>query len=339
MFRIDNTESRRILPNYYAILDGRKSALYLRTKNIVVDADLNDTTENLWNIHNLVMSSTKFESIPDKRKVSLLELKYELAKRIYKKCNFCERKCGADRSSNRRGHCRVLESKIASEFIHWGEEPEIIPSYTIFFSGCTFNCVFCQNWDISQFADSGSFVSPETVARWIERRQCRNVNWVGGDPTPNVLFILETLKYCDKNIPIVWNSNMYMSLDTMKILDMIVDLYLTDFKYGNDTCAKRLSNVPNYWSVITRNHKIANEQCEMIIRHLVLPNHVDCCSKPALKWISENLNLDSVRVNVMAQYRPEYKAYKYEDIDRRLRGNEFREAYRYAERLGLSLTD
>ncbi|RLI92636.1 MAG: radical SAM protein [Candidatus Altiarchaeales archaeon] len=264
-----------------------------------------------------------------------LEEKISIANKILEKCHFCERRCGVNRLEGEKGYCGVLESRISSEFIHWGEEPEIIPSYTIFFAGCTFRCVFCQNWDISQFPSNGVHIKPETLANMISSASARNVNWVGGDPTPNLAYILEVLNNLERNIPQVWNSNMYLTKESMSLLDGVIDVYLTDFKYGNDKCAERLSNVRNYCSVVKRNHKIAKEQCEMIIRHLVMPNHLECCTFPILEWISRNL--ENVRVNVMAQYRPEYRAMEFEDINRRLDMNEFREAIEFARELGLDL--
>jgi putative pyruvate formate lyase activating enzyme len=239
----------------------------------------------------------------------------------------------------KEGHCHVVESKVSSEFVHWGEEPELVPSHTIFFSGCTFNCAFCQNWDISQNPKSGDTLSPKRVAEIIKRRSdsTRNTNWVGGDPTSNLPFILDVLTYCNVNTPQVWNSNMYLTEKSMKLLEGLIDIYLTDFKYGNSECAKRLSNVDNYWDIVTRNHKIAKNQCEMIIRHLVLPGHFKCCTKPILEWIAKNL--ENVRVNVMDQFRPAYNAYEYEELTERLTREEFKRAYEFALNLGLSLTD
>jgi putative pyruvate formate lyase activating enzyme len=130
---------------------------------------------------------------------------------------------------------------------------------------------------------------------------------------------------------------MYLTKQSMKLLDGIIDVYLTDFKYGNNQCAKRLSNVDNYWEIVTRNHKIARAQCEMIIRHLVLPNHFECCTKPVLKWIADNL--DNVRVNVMDQFRPEYEADEYEELTRKLTIEEFKSSQKFALDKGLSLTD
>ena len=250
-------------------------------------------------------------------------------------CILCERRCGALRLEGERGYCGVTEPRIASEFLHFGEESILVPSHTIFFSGCNFRCVFCQNWDISQYPDSGIYVEPEAMAERIERRwpYSKNVNWVGGEPTPNLQYIISVLEHLNVPIPQVWNSNMYLTEEAMEVVNEITDLYLTDFKYGNDGCALRLSNAPKYWETVTRNHLMA--EGDMIIRHLVLPNHLECCTKPVLEWIKEN-RPDAV-VNVMAQYRPEYMASKYGDISRGLRNSEYSEAVRYARELELRL--
>ena len=235
-----------------------------------------------------------------------------------------------------RGVCNVSRSMIASEFIHMGEEEILIPSYTIFFSGCTFNCVFCQNWDISQYP-VGLYIKPDVLANMIEKRSkqgARNVNWVGGDPTPNIPYIIDTLINCDVSIPQIWNSNMYCSIESMKLLDGIIDLYLTDFKYGNDNCALRLSKVRNYLQVVKRNHLLAYNQADILIRHLVMPNHVDCCSIPIIRWIAENL--PDTPVNIMNQYHPEYKAKEYDDIARLPTTEEIQRVLEEARKLGIT---
>jgi putative pyruvate formate lyase activating enzyme len=130
---------------------------------------------------------------------------------------------------------------------------------------------------------------------------------------------------------------MYLSVETMKLLNGIVDVYLTDWKYGNDKCASRLSNAPKYTGIMERNHRLGREHAEMIIRHLVLPGHIDCCTRPALTWIAENLK--DVQVNVMAQYRPEHRALEFDDIAHPLTLAEYREAIEIAETLGLDLCD
>lgn len=265
-----------------------------------------------------------------------LQDKVEEAENIMECCHFCERRCNVNRLRGERGYCRVLEPRISSEFIHIGEEPELVPSHTIFFAGCTFRCVYCQNWDISQHPERGSYIKPDGLARLIESRTARNVNWVGGDPTPNIAYILKVLEALDKNTPQVWNSNMYLTEDAMNLLDGVVDVYLTDFKYGNDECAERLSDVRDYMRITERNHEIAGKQAELLIRHLMLPGHLDCCTIPILEWIAENT--EAAKVNIMAQYRPMYRAMDYPELRGRLDFRQYNEALNAARDLGLNLT-
>lgn len=324
---------RVLLSDYFEILEKKRTAKYLQTKSVPVSFKNLESTDNLWKKHNKLIKNIKFNN--DEPKQSLLDLKIELASRIFKKCCFCERRCGVDRTK-KSGNCGVMESNVSSEFLHIGEEHVLVPSHTIFFSGCTFHCVFCQNWDISQ-VNTGFYVKPEELVNIIHERKiqgAKNVNWVGGDPTPNLLYILKVLKLLSDNTPQVWNSNMYCSTETMKLLDGIIDLYLTDFKYGNNDCALRLSKVDNYMEIVERNHKIALENGVMIIRHLVMPNHLECCSKPIMDWIADNL-LNTV-VNIMAQYRPEYHAYDYKDISEHVSIDEVLEVKEYADKLNIN---
>jgi len=323
---------QNILSNYFQILDENRTAKYLECKYIAVEFKVKDSLDNLWKIHDVALKNLKIQDIkPDQ---SLFDLKIEIASRIFRNCCFCERRCGVDRTK-KSGNCGVKEPKISSEFLHIGEEKVLVPSYTIFFSGCTFHCVFCQNWDISQ-VNTGLFIKPEKLVDMINKRKqqgAKNVNWVGGDPTPNLLYILKVLKLCNDNIPQIWNSNMYYSSESKKLLDGVIDLYLTDFKYGNNNCAKRLSKVDNYLEIVKRNHKAAYINGDMIIRHLVMPNHIDCCSKPILKWISENL--PNAVLNIMSQYRPEYHAYDYEDISKSLSMVDYIMVKEYADEQGV----
>lgn len=299
-----------------------------------------DKSENSWADHENIRDSAKYHklSLNDFKKsdFSYLDLKIELAEKIFEKCYFCEKRCYAERNVN-KGECGVLKPKIASEFLHIGEEAPLVPSHAIFFAGCNFECIYCQNWDISQSANLGMEIVEDQLAKIIDLRRrdgSRNVNFVGGDPTPNLLYILKTMRLSIENVPVVWNSNFYMSEDAMKLLDGFTDLYLSDFKYGPSDCVQRLSGVSNYWNVVTRNHKMAKNAGDMIIRHLVLPNHVECCSKPILKWIRDNLGEKTV-VNIMGQYRPVYRAAECAEIARYPYPEEIEEVKSYAKRIGL----
>ncbi len=335
------------LPRYAELLDGVRWPQYIHARRWGVEFDAKGETEILWELHDAATAELRASGVldepaekgsrpPEPAERSLLDLKAELAERLASECELCERRCRADRASGKAGVCGVLEARVSSSFLHHGEEYELVPSHTIFFAGCNLECQFCQNHDISRRPRSGKALSPERCADLIEADEwsSRNVNWVGGDPIPNVPFILRTLRVLGggRPRPQVFNSNMYMTEGVMRLLDGVVDVYLADFKYGNDDCARRLSHVDRYFEVVSRNHRMASEQAELIVRHLVLPGHVDCCSLPVLDWLRENIG--PVRVNVMDQYRPVYKAHEHEDIDRRLTTGEFLRAYRHAEELG-----
>jgi putative pyruvate formate lyase activating enzyme len=327
-------ETRGLLSDYFDILEENRIAKFLQNKDIPVTFKITDSTGDLWKVHDRSINNLNLSNV--RLNQSLLDLKIELANRIFENCNFCERRCNVDRNK-KAGNCGVKQPGVTSEFLHIGEEGVLVPSHTIFFSGCTFHCVFCQNWDISQ-VNSGIFIDPEKLIDIIHKRNqqgSRNVNWVGGDPTPNLYYILTVLKKLDDNIAQIWNSNMYCSTETMNLLNRVIDLYLTDFKYGNDKCAKRLSLVDNYFKVVKRNHIIAHENGNMIIRHLVMPNHVDCCSKPIMKFISKNL--PNACVNIMAQYRPEYHAKEFDDISRYIQMEEVIEVKDFANGLKIHL--
>ncbi|HDD72497.1 MAG TPA: radical SAM protein [Candidatus Aenigmarchaeota archaeon] len=223
---------------------------------------------------------------------------------------------------------------VTSMFAHWGEEEFLIPSFTVFFWSCNFSCVYCQNWQISQRYEKPRKISEEELAEAIDSCGCRNVNFVGGEPTPYLPFILKTLKLVKRDIPVVWNSNFYMSEKSMHLLRNVVDVYLSDFKYGNNRCAERLSGVKNYTEIVKRNHVLAFRDSDLVVRHLVLPGHIECCSKPVLDFIAENFG-KGVIVNIMPQYRPEYRAYRYRNLNRALTNEEFKAVLDYAEKLGL----
>lgn len=337
------------LKRYFLVVDDSLPARFRVCKRVPIEIDLESEEEELWNEHDRVIGKLRdtLRKV-DEGKIeldeleaperSLLDLKVALAKKTLASCHFCERRCHADRRGGEVGFCEVGEApRVASSFVHRGEEPELVPSFTIFFSGCTFECQFCQNWDISQNPKSGPKSSPEEISSSISamrRKGVRNVNWVGGDPTPNLHNVLTSLNESETNIPSVWNSNLYLSSEGMKLLSGTQDVYLTDFKYGNNDCALKYSKAPDYWGIISRNHKLAFDDAEMIIRHLVLPNHVECCTKGILEWIGAELNPE-VRVNLMNQYRPMARAGEYPEISRHVSSEEMNRALEIAEEVGL----
>lgn len=342
---------REILSWYYRVMDNRAPAKFIICRRIEGEDPTKLDMENLWDLHrklskdfdrvfrDIKSERMEIEDLPTPR-FNFLDLKVEIAKNIFRRCHFCERRCEVDRRMV-EGDCKVDFTYVHSWFHHHGEEPPLVPSGTIFYGGCNFHCVFCQNYDISQeYPKEGVRVSSRELAL-IEKKLriegARNINHVGGDPIPSTYVILESFKYLDVNVPQLWNSNMYCSVETMALLREVIDIWLPDFKYGSNTCARRLSLVEDYWEITTRNLEMAYNSGDMIIRHLVLPNHIECCSKPVLRWIGKNC--PRALVNIMGQYRPEYLVARYPerwpDISRTPTPEEMEEVYRYAQKLGI----
>jgi putative pyruvate formate lyase activating enzyme len=293
--------------------------------------DINSVKKALPRYRKILMKKTKakFHNANLKEKV-------KKAYKILNSCELCERKCRVNRNET-KGVCKVGNKPIiSSAFVHIGEEPMLIPSFTIFFMGCTFHCQYCQNWSISQWFEKGRIITVKEIAEMIDKhKDCRNVNFVGGEPTPQLPFILDALQNLKANIPTVWNSNFYMSLKSMNLLKNVIDVYLSDWKYWSNKCAERLSKVKNYLEIVKRNHDLAFKDSEMIIRHLILPNHFECCTKPILNYVAENYG-ERLIINIMAQYKPEFKAHRYPDIARLPTQKELEKAWKLAEDLSLN---
>ncbi len=355
-----NKTMRKILRWYYSVMEDQRPAKFMIAKTISSREDPKKLDlENLWNLHREL--AKEFQSVfneIDREDISFeefrkryrfaepnfLDVKIEIAYRMLRECCFCERRCRVNRIEGGKGVCRLnTKVYVHSWFLHLGEEAPLVPSGTIFYGSCNFKCVYCQNWEISQ---EGIYNGVEVDARKLALIQkelriegARNINHVGGDPTPSAHVILESLKYLEINVPQLWNSNFYMTPELMELLKHVIDIWLPDFKYGNNECAKRLSRVDRYFEVVTRNLLEAINYGDMIIRHLVLPNHVECCSYRVLEWIAKNLPKDRVLVNIMDQYRPEYLVFRnprdYPDISRRPHRDELERVYLFAEKMGL----
>jgi putative pyruvate formate lyase activating enzyme len=237
---------------------------------------------------------------------SVLDLKVELADRMLGKCVLCERRCGADRAAGETGFCGVAsEARFFFEQTLWGEEQPLVPSHEVFLSGCNMRCRYCYSWEYVAEPDRGSPVSPEELARLIDRRHregALNVNLIGGEPTVHLPSILRALRLTETRTAVVWNSNFFMSGEAMSLLNGVVDLYVGDFRFGNDLCASEVAGTDGYFATASRNFEVAASSGELIIRHLLLPGHVDCCLHPIAEWVAAKL--PGVPFNLMFQYTP-----------------------------------
>ena len=268
-----------------------------------------------------------------------------------KSCNICPHKCGVNRSNGIKGRCKCDNKiKIALASVHNYEEPCISGkngSGTVFFSNCNLNCIYCQNYEISQLG-KGKEITIEHLAQIFIKQQEKNVNNINlVTPTMYVPQIIEAIKIARKkgfNIPIIYNSNGYENVETIKKLNGYIDIYLPDLKYYSNEIAKKYSKIDNYFEIATEaiqemirqvgipklNEKGVMQKGVMI-RHLVLPSYIEN-SKKVLKWIKDNLD-DKIYVSIMAQYFPTYKAKEYEKINRKLTKEEWKEIENYIEKL------
>lgn len=270
-----------------------------------------------------------------------------------KECNICPRNCKIDRTKGKYGYCKCDDKvKIALVSIHHYEEPCISGengSGTVFFSNCNLNCIYCQNYEISQ-QGKGREVSTEQLAKIFlkqQEKQVNNINLV--TPTMYAKQIKEALMIAKKeglSIPVIYNTNGYEMVETLKELEGLIDIYLPDLKYYSNELSKKYSKVDKYFEIVTKaiqemdrqvGRPIFNEngmiQKGVIIRHLVLPNHLQN-TKHILKWIKENMP-EGTYVSVMAQYFPTYQAKREGSLNRKLTKKEYQEIENYLYTLNL----
>ena len=271
---------------------------------------------------------------------------------VLSNCNVCPRNCGIDRNSEKVGFCKSGATvKVAKAYGHMWEEPCISGtkgSGTIFFSNCNLRCVFCQNHDISQFS-IGKEISVERLSEIFLEQQAKgyhNINLV--NPThyvPQIIAALDMAKKSGLTIPVVYNSNGYENIESIKALKGYIDVYIPDLKYFNDKYAIKYSSAPNYFNISSKvieemvaqvGTPVFNEDDIMIkgviIRHLMLPGLL-FDSKKVVDYIYKTFG-DSVYLSLMNQYTPMFKATEYAEINKPLNPNHYDSLIDYCIDLG-----
>lgn len=265
-------------------------------------------------------------------------------------CNLCAHNCNINRKYV-RGKCKCGNvSKVALSSLHMWEEPCISGgngSGTIFFSGCNFNCIFCQNYSISQTNKGIEYTDKELASLFIDlqNKNADNINLV--TPTPYVYNIIEAIKIARRKglaIPIIYNTNGYENVETIKMLSGYIDIYLPDFKYFDNDIGYMLSNCRKYFEVASNcilemQKQIGDNIFDkngimkrgLIVRHLVLPNHITQ-TKKIISWIKENMKNDTY-VSIMTQYFPTYRANENSLLNRKLSKMEYKIILKLVENL------
>jgi putative pyruvate formate lyase activating enzyme len=280
----------------------------------------------------------------------------EEAYKLLAPCRLCPRHCKVDRLNGQKGFCGIGAKAVVSSFgPHFGEERPLVGQHgsgTIFFAGCNLGCIFCQNYDISHLRE-GEEVSAETLASMmlaLQRRGCHNINFVTPTHvTPQIMEAVYIARESGLHIPTVYNCGGYESVETLKLLEGIIDIYMPDAKYGQGRWAKKFSGAADYPEVMKAALKEMHRQVGdlviehgialrgLLVRHLVMPNGV-AGSKEVIDFLAEEVSPNTY-INIMDQYHPCFRASEFEEINRRITHQEFMEVYLYAKKRGLRLAD
>lgn len=277
---------------------------------------------------------------------------------LMESCELCPRMCGVNRLEGEKGFCHADRQLVVSSFHpHFGEETPLVAtggSGTIFLTNCGLRCVFCINWGVSQEGE-GSATSIEAMSQMmliLQEKGCANINVV--TPThysPHIVLSLDKAAAKGLRLPVVYNTCGWERTEILRMLDGIVDIYLPDFKYSDDTNAAKYSSGADTYVVDTRqailemHRQVGTAKPTkrglinrgLMIRHLVMPNDVSG-TKEVIDWIAENLPKDTY-LNLMSQYRPMYKAPDYPELSRRITRSEYAEAVEWARTAGLTNLD
>ncbi len=267
-------------------------------------------------------------------------------------CNLCPRNCGVNRKAGELGFCRApAKLMVSSVGPHFGEEPPLVGwggSGTIFLTHCNLRCVFCQNFEISHMG-RGDPVDTERMAGfmlWLQDRGCHNINFV--TPThylPQILQALHKAALGGLRIPVVYNSGGYESLEIIRKMKGLIDIYMPDIKFFDSRACSSYLQAPDYGEVVRGVVKEMHGQVGdleiqdglatrgVLVRHLVMPGWVED-AKEIMGFIAREISVNTY-VNIMFQYRPLYRAHEFPEIARRPSLEEYREVCRYARALGL----
>jgi putative pyruvate formate lyase activating enzyme len=256
-------------------------------------------------------------------------------------CRLCAHNCGVNRLAGETGLCHAgAESRFFLAQVEVSDELELIPTFAVALSGCDLRCDFCitgaESWNPRAGLGFDAAAMAERAATAV-RNGARTIMVLGGEPTIHLPDVLEFVSRLPDSAKLVWKTNAHGSAQARELLDGMFDVWLADFKFGNDECAQRLAKIPDYVRIVQENLLWANEHSELIIRHLLMPGHVDCCWKPVAEWLAGNL--PGVKVNLRAGFWPAWHAARHKELSGPTSRKETEVANEIAEECGLNLIE
>lgn len=317
------------------LLSHQRSA-QLRCPSLTAEHLRSLSTSRLWDYHEAGRQAFEagellfdlepislFTDVPDhEATVSWLDLKRTLAYRHLQRCDFCVHHCGVNRTQEEQGYCQLgADSPYSGAYVHWGEEAPIRPTYAVFWGGCTMHCVYCHNWRDTFETQNQATLEPRLWLQMLRQQQgnYRTLSFIGGTSEPHLHTLLDCLvelaQVPELAAPVVLNHNATLSSVGLQLMEGVIDVYLPDYKHGNNRCAWQLTKIAHYQETLQANLAAYRRQdVGLLIRHLPIPGHLSCCTYPVLAWLSEHY--PEVTVNVMLNYQPMYKAEGLPEINR-----------------------
>lgn len=254
-------------------------------------------------------------------------------------CRLCGRRCGVDRTRGPAGACHApAEARVFDLSIDWAGEASLAPCAIASLSGCNMACAFCIVAEGSQNALHGAPFDPSAAAATINAQapHIRSFSVLGGEPTIHLPSALALASQVSAGIPFVWKTNACASEDALPLIADVADVVLADFKFGGDACAKRLAGYPDYTHTVRANLRFWRDRgTPLIVRHLLMPGHIQCCLRPVVNWMAREL--PGVRLSLMTGYRPAHRAAGDPLIGRLPASDEIARALTEAARAGVPL--
>ncbi len=272
---------------------------------------------------------------------SLAKSRISKAWKLLESCELCAHRCGVNRlAGSTAGRCHVgNDSRIFSAQIEVSDELEVIPTFAIAFGGCDMRCGFCITGKESWSAQSGSLIAPPDMADKARQAiECgaRSIMILGGEPTIHLPAVMELSSILPENTQWIWKTNAHGTHHARDLLDRLFDLWIADFKFGNNACAERLARTSNYLEAVQDNLIWAANHSDLIVRHLLMPGHLECCWKPVAQWIASRI--PGTRVNLRGGFWPAWQSKNFPEFRSSSTNKEWERALEIADNYSIPLT-
>jgi putative pyruvate formate lyase activating enzyme len=260
------------------------------------------------------------------------------AETMLRECRLCAWDCGVERHVSSTGRCHApARARVFQQRIEWAGEADLVPTRLLNFSGCNFRCSFCLTGRDSQDARRGAEFDAEQFSSSLRRDEglYRTITVEGGEASIFLADALQAIAQIPEGIPVVWKTNGFSSEAALEMLQGCIDVFLVDYKFGNDACAKRLAGVDNYLHHLQQNLRWGQQHSRMIVRHLLMPGHVDCCFTPMLHWLQQEL--PGAELSIMGGFSPVWNSCRHPELLRQITSGERRRVERLVRDSGLRL--